>query len=82
MPITYIIIAINVIISLWAFSNIKHPLVFRRHLFIPSEVAKGQNLIGILLSNFSHADIWHLIFNMMTLFFFGPVVEQYLGYHF
>jgi membrane associated rhomboid family serine protease len=28
---------------------------------------------------FLHADVWHLAFNMLGLFFFGPVVERYLG---
>ncbi len=28
---------------------------------------------------FCHASLEHLIFNMLGLFFFGPVVEQYLG---
>ena len=28
---------------------------------------------------FCHADLNHLIFNMIGLFFFGPIVERYLG---
>ncbi len=28
---------------------------------------------------FLHADLQHLIFNMIGLYFFGPLVEQYLG---
>ena len=27
----------------------------------------------------SHANLWHLLFNMLALFFFGPMVERYLG---
>ncbi len=79
---TYMLIGLNVAISLWGFSAMrKGGMAFRPFLFIPSEAAKGRNLIGVLLSNFSHADPWHLIFNMLTLFFFGPVVERFLGYH-
>tara|TARA_B110000046_G_C12997700_1_gene400784 strand:+ start:1235 stop:1939 length:705 start_codon:yes stop_codon:yes gene_type:complete len=33
----------------------------------------------ILTNMFMHADFQHLLFNMMTLFFLGPVVEQALG---
>jgi hypothetical protein len=33
----------------------------------------------MILSHFSHADATHLLFNMVTLFIFGPVVEQGLG---
>jgi membrane associated rhomboid family serine protease len=47
--------------------------------FSPSEVYAGKNYQGMLLSHFAHADGAHLLFNMMTLYFFGPVVEQGLG---
>jgi membrane associated rhomboid family serine protease len=32
-----------------------------------------------LTFQFLHADIGHLFFNMLSLFFFGPMVENYLG---
>jgi membrane associated rhomboid family serine protease len=47
--------------------------------FSPSEVAAGRNYWGMVLSHFAHADPTHLLFNMMTLYFFGPVVEFRLG---
>jgi len=47
--------------------------------FSPSEVSAGRNYVGMLLSHFAHADGGHLLFNMLTLYFFGPVVEQILG---
>src|SRR5690606_17930630 len=28
---------------------------------------------------FLHADIWHIFFNMLVLFFFGPMIEGYWG---
>lgn len=28
---------------------------------------------------FLHADVWHLFFNMLSLYYFGPMIEQYLG---
>jgi membrane associated rhomboid family serine protease len=33
----------------------------------------------MILSHFAHADSGHLLFNMLTLYFFGPVVEVTLG---
>lgn len=33
----------------------------------------------IITNMFMHADFQHLLFNMMTLFFLGPMVEQVLG---
>jgi membrane associated rhomboid family serine protease len=50
-------------------------------VFAPFEVARGRNLSGILLNHFTHADLWHLIFNMLTLWIFGKVVESHLGVH-
>jgi len=47
--------------------------------FMPSEVAKGGNYQGMILSHFAHADAGHLLFNMLTLYSFGPVVELTLG---
>ena len=80
--ITYALIALNVAISLWGFSVLKQRSGnFKKFVFAPFEAARGRNLIGILLSHFSHADWWHLIVNMMTLFFFAPVVEARLGIH-
>lgn len=76
--ITYLLIGLNVLVSLWAFSSSKGGMQ-QRFLFIPNEVAAGRNIEGMILSNFSHADAGHLLFNMLTLYFFGPVVEYGLG---
>jgi len=51
-------------------------------MFSPHAAAAGRNLEGAFLSQFSHADLGHLVFNMLTLYFFGPVVEGHLGFHF
>jgi len=76
--VSYLLIVLNVIISLWAFSSSKHG-ISRRFLFVPKDVASGRNIQGMFLSNFAHADPGHLIFNMLTLYYFGPVVEYGLG---
>ncbi len=76
---TIILIAINVAISMMAFSAFRNQNRPERFLFIPALVATGTNYAGMVLSHFSHADIGHLFFNMMTMFFFAPVIEQGLG---
>src|SRR5688572_11356225 len=76
---TYVLIAINVVVSLIGFSRMNSVGGSSRFLFSPREVAAGKNYTGMLLSHFSHAHGAHLLFNMMTLYFFGPVVEYYLG---
>lgn len=75
---TYALIALNVAVSLWGFSSLRSG-TFRRFVFAPHEVIRGRNLVGMLLSHFSHADAWHLFFNMLTLYVFGRVVEAGLG---
>ena len=77
--VTYALLGVNVLISLYAFSQYTDRRPTERFLFIPSEVAEGRNLGGMFLSQFSHGDLPHLLFNMITLYFFGPVVEQILG---
>lgn len=76
--VTLLLIAVNVIVSLMGFREADGP---RRDdfVFIPSRVARGQNVKGMLLSHFSHADAGHLLVNMLGLYFFGPVLERGLG---
>jgi membrane associated rhomboid family serine protease len=76
---TYLLIGINVAVSMMAFSAARGGGVPARFLFVPTEVAEGRNLRGMILSNFSHADAGHLLFNMISLYFFAPVVETMLG---
>lgn len=33
----------------------------------------------LLTFQFLHAHVWHLLFNMLALYWFGPMVEHYLG---
>src|SRR5690348_12684728 len=78
MPITFLLIGINLLVSFIAFSmmNKGSGSMF---FFSPSEVASGRNYPGMILSHFSHADGAHLLFNMLTLYSFGPSVEYGLG---
>jgi membrane associated rhomboid family serine protease len=76
---TYLLIGINVIVSLIGFSRINSVAGGSMFFFSPSEVSAGRNYQGMLLSHFAHADGAHLLFNMLTLYSFGPVVELGLG---
>jgi membrane associated rhomboid family serine protease len=76
---TFLLIGINVLVSLIGFSRMNTMDGARMFFFSPSEVSAGRNYQGMVLSHFAHADGAHLLFNMMTLYFFGPVVEQRLG---
>ncbi|UFH34634.1 rhomboid family intramembrane serine protease [Flavobacterium acetivorans] len=69
------IIIANVLISFKGFNDLSF---FRKYEFHMGSVRSGEQ-IRILSSGFLHADIGHLAFNMITLYFFAPVVIQLLG---
>lgn len=45
--------------------------------FVPGELLSRP--WGVLTYMFVHGDIWHLLMNMLTLFFFGPPLESRWG---
>ncbi len=76
MPITYTLIAINVIVSFVAFSV---PRIMEIGLFMPYRTIRHNTWYELITSGFLHGSFSHLLFNMFTLFFFGPVMEQTIG---
>ena len=76
---TYLLIGINVLVSLIGFSMMNRGAGASMFFFSPSDVSAGRNYQGMVLSHFAHADVTHLLFNMVTLYSFGPVVEFNLG---
>lgn len=75
---TVTIILITVVISLIAFSNQK---VMNRLLFWPPALQRGE-YDRFITHGFIHADGAHLLFNMITLFFFGSVIESFYRQYF
>ena len=69
------IIAINVLFSLKGFED---QLFFRKYEFHVGSIRSGEQ-IRMISSGFLHVDISHLAFNMLTLYFFAPVVFGNLG---
>ncbi|RTY94136.1 rhomboid family intramembrane serine protease [Flavobacterium sp. GSP6] len=69
------IIVVNVLISYKGFNDLSF---FRKYEFHIGSIRAGEQ-IRLLSSGFLHADMTHLIFNMLTLWFFAPVVISYLG---
>lgn len=69
------IIVVNVLISYKGFNDLSF---FRKYEFHVGSIRAGEQ-IRMLSSGFLHADMTHLIFNMLTLWFFAPVVISYLG---
>ncbi|HEY3405331.1 MAG TPA: rhomboid family intramembrane serine protease [Ohtaekwangia sp.] len=73
MPITYILIGITVVISFYAFSRAD---VLNKLMMNPYSISKRDQYYRFITSGFIHGDHMHLIMNMLSLYFFGPVVEQ------
>jgi membrane associated rhomboid family serine protease len=72
------LIAINVVVSLFGFRAMQGGDATKSEpfLFIPFQVARGENGVGLLLAHFAHANGFHLLFNMLALYSFaGPVVH-------
>ncbi|MCS7036864.1 MAG: rhomboid family intramembrane serine protease [Saprospiraceae bacterium] len=76
MPITYLIIGFTVAISLWAFNDSS---IFTRLKHWPYAEAQRGEYYRLLTGGFLHADYVHLLFNMITLYFFGDLVENWFG---
>ncbi|MCB1142314.1 MAG: rhomboid family intramembrane serine protease [Leptospiraceae bacterium] len=79
---TYLLIFINAIISYKAYTASQSGSYqeMDKYLYRPYQLSRGGNIPGVILSNFSHADFFHFLFNMMTLFYFGRVVEYSAGF--
>ncbi len=68
--------AANVALSVYGFVNERF---VGWGLLSTSGVLQRQEFHRILVSGFLHGGPFHLFVNMITLFFFGPVMEQILG---
>ncbi|HYP81433.1 MAG TPA: rhomboid family intramembrane serine protease [Steroidobacteraceae bacterium] len=55
------------------------PRLIERCLFRPNEFAQGQRRETIVTSGFVHADLPHLLFNMITFWYFGVPLEARIG---
>ena len=76
-PATFALIAANLIASIYALNFDRS---FAAHyVFHVGAIARHRQHYRVFTSSFLHGDYFHLLFNMLTLFFFGPVVERILG---
>lgn len=71
-----IVIAATAIISFIAFNN---RAIFEKYKFNVGAITQRKEYIRLISAGFLHADLMHLLFNMMTLYFFGPVVIRSFG---
>ena len=72
--ITYLILGITCLVSYLAW---KSPKLAERLILWPPAIARGGQVDRLVTHGFIHADAMHLIFNMVTLYFFGSAVEPF-----
>lgn len=70
-----VIIGITALVSFKGFNDYEF---FRRYEFHVGRIRAGEQL-RMITSGFLHLDFAHLIFNMLTLYFFSPIVIDRLG---
>ncbi|HEY0198950.1 MAG TPA: rhomboid family intramembrane serine protease [Rhodanobacter sp.] len=76
MPITLIIIAITCIVSFMAFKNGR---LMNDLILWPPAIARQREYHRLVTYGLVHADFGHLLFNMLTLFFFGRTMEGFFA---
>ncbi len=73
--VTVAIIAINALLS---FKGFEDRLFFEKYKFNIGNIRRGEHM-RMLSSGFLHVDVTHLLFNMITLYFFADAVIIALG---
>lgn len=76
MTITYTLIAINALVF---FATTSVPRIMEVGLLMPYRTVRENSWYELITSGFLHGGVTHLLFNMITLFFFGPILEQTIG---
>jgi membrane associated rhomboid family serine protease len=76
-PVSYIILIITVAVSVLGLKAA--PRIIERCLLRPYNVVRKGDFAPVITCGFVHADITHLLFNGLTLYFFGPPLEATIG---
>jgi membrane associated rhomboid family serine protease len=70
------ILVLTIIVSVIGLAS---PKVIERSLLRPYLVARGSGYAGLLTSGFVHANVGHLVFNLITFYSFGFPLERAIG---
>src|ERR1700730_15673760 len=71
-----IILVVIIIVSVIGLSS---PKVIERSLLRPYQVAHGTGYAGLLTSGFVHADVGHMVFNLITFYSFAFRLQPVIG---
>ena len=73
-PVNLLIIAVTCVVSFMAFSNAR---LIDRLILWPPAITRGKEYWRLATCGLIHADPPHLLFNMVTLYFFGRLMESF-----
>jgi membrane associated rhomboid family serine protease len=73
---TILILLLTILVSLLGFMS--RPFI-EATVLRPYQIARGQDFFTLIMSGFVHASFGHIFFNLLTLFYFGPQLEQAIG---
>ncbi len=73
---TFLVIAVTVLVSWRAFNDRR---LMDRLILWPPAISRYRQYDRLITHGFIHADWMHLLFNMITLYFFGRQVETVFG---
>ena len=76
-PVTFLLLLINLLVS--GYAMFMDPGLVGRWAFRPREILEHGQYYRLISGGFVHAGFAHLAFNLITLFFFGPPLEELLG---
>lgn len=81
--ITTLLVIINIMVfvlmsSLDSIYNTSNLISFG--VLIPAEIKSGHNFISLFNSMFIHLGVEHIVFNMITLYFLGRILEPIIGH--
>lgn len=72
------LIVVLIAVGIVSFKGFNDPVFFEKYKFNVAAIQRGEK-IRMFTSGFLHADLGHLFFNLITLYFFAPVVINSLG---
>lgn len=76
-PVACFIFAFTILTSIWAFYSDN---IYTQLILHPFSVYRGQRVYTVVSSGFIHADIMHLLFNMLSFSFFAFALEPVVGH--
>jgi membrane associated rhomboid family serine protease len=70
------ILIVTIVVSVIGLSS---PKVIERSLLRPYLLARGSGYAGLITSGFVHANVGHMVFNLITFYSFGFPLERVIG---